>query len=102
MIAPSIVGQFPGNIYQLKTAMIKAGFDDVFEVAQGADITTRNEAKEFEERMAEGQNFMTTSCCAGYNQLLEKHLPEMKPFVSDTKTPLYYTAEIVKDKYQNA
>ncbi len=97
MIAPSIAGQFPGNIYQLKTAIIQAGFDDVYEVAQGADITANTEAKEFNERInEEGQNFMTTSCCAGYNQLIKKHLPEIKPYVSDTKTPLYYTAEIVK------
>ena len=99
MVAPSVVGQFPGNIYQLKTAMIKAGFDDVYEVAQGADITANTEAKEFVERMEEGQKFMTTSCCAGYNRLIEKHLPEIKPFVSDTKTPLYYTAEIVKKEF---
>ena len=96
MIAPSIAGQFPGNIYQLKTAIIEAGFDDVYEVAQGADITANTEAKEFLERMEEGQNFMTTSCCAGYNQFIKKHLQEIKPYVSDTKTPLYYTAEIVK------
>lgn len=96
MIAPSIAGQFPGNIYQLKTAIIEAGFDDVYEVAQGADITANTEAKEFLEHMEEGQNFMTTSCCAGYNQFIKKHLPEIKPYVSDTKTPLYYTAEIVK------
>lgn len=135
MIAPAIAGQFPGNIYQLKYAMIKAGFDDVYEVALGADITANNEAKEFAERMHvvnekasewlntwvnEGgyeeseqdgkdeleddntQNFMTTSCCAGYNQLVAKHMPEIKPFVSQTKTPLYYTAEIVKKEFPNA
>ena len=125
MAAPSIAGQFQGNIYQIKTAMLKAGFDDVYEVAQGADITARNEAKEFSERMKyvndknsdwltewtneggygeqeesnEDENhhrFMTTSCCAGYNQLVKKHLPEIKPYVSDTKTPLYYTAELIK------
>ena len=96
MVAPSIIGQFPGNIYQLKTAIIKAGFDDVYEVAQGADITANTEAKEFIERMKDGQNFMTTSCCAGYNQLIKKHMPEIKPFVSDTKTPMHYAAEIVK------
>ena len=133
MIAPSIAGQFPGNIYQLKTAIIKSGFDDVYEVAQGADITAKTEAKEFLERM-EGVNekksewlnawvneggygeeepnnerddekihsFMTTSCCAGYNQLIKKHLPEIKPYVSDTKTPMYYTAEIVKKEYPDA
>ncbi len=102
MIAPSIIGQFPGNIYQLKTAIINSGFDDVYEVAQGADVTANTEAKEFIERMEEGQNFMTTSCCAGYNQLIKKHLSEIKPFVSDTKTPLYYTAEIVKKEHSNA
>ena len=65
MFAPSIAGQFDGNIYQLKTALLKIGFDDVYEVANGADITTENEAKEFIERMNRGDKFMTTSCCAG-------------------------------------
>ncbi len=96
LIAPSIAGQFPGTMYQLKSAIKKAGFDDVYEVAQGADVTTHNEAKEFLERMEEGEEFMTTSCCAGYNQFIKKHLSEIKPFVSDTKTPMYYTAEIVR------
>ncbi len=99
MLSPAIAAQFPGNIYQLKSAMLKAGFFDVFEVAQGADVTTKKEAKEFEERIKDGKSFMTTSCCAGYNSLVEKHLPEIKPYVSNTKTPLFYTAEIVKDKY---
>ena len=109
MIAPSIIGQFPGNIYQLKTAIINSGFDDVYEVAQGADVTANTEAKEFTERMGvnekddeKARSFMTTSCCAGYNQLIKKHLPEIKPFVSDTKTPLYYTAEIVKKEHPDA
>ena len=131
MVAPSIAGQFPGSIYQIKSAIKKAGFDEVYEVAEGADITANNEAKEFAERMqgaddwlnewinegvdewghdvkmsdSEGekkQNFMTTSCCAGYNQLIKKHLPEIKPFVSETKTPLYYTAEIVKKEFPDA
>ncbi|MCD7779694.1 MAG: monomeric [FeFe] hydrogenase [Candidatus Gastranaerophilales bacterium] len=102
MFAPAIAGQFPGNIYQLKSAIKKAGFYDVFEVAQGADITTRNEAKELEEQLRSGQPFMTTSCCAGYNSLVKKHLPELQPFVSDTKTPLYYTSELVKEKYPDA
>lgn len=102
MIAPSIAGQFKGNIYQLKTAMIKAGFSDVYEVAQGADITTIKEGAEFEERMEKGEPFMTTSCCAGYNQLRKKHLTEINQYASDTQTPMYYTAEIVKQNHPNA
>lgn len=102
MFAPSAVGQFPGNIYQFKTALMKAGFSEVYEVAQGADITAQREAKDFKERMEKSNNFMTTSCCAGYNQFIDKHFPEIKPYVSDTKTPLYYTAEIAKNEYPDS
>ncbi len=102
MVAPSLVGQFPGTIHQLKGALLKAGFSDVYEVAQGADITIKNEAHEFDERMANQGPFMTTSCCAGYNQLVEKHLPEMKSFISTTKTPLYYIAQLLRERFPTA
>ena len=74
----------------------------MFEVAEGADITAVNEAAEFAERMERNEKFMTSSCCAGYKQLIKKHLPEIKPFVSDTQTPLYYTAELVKKKFPDS
>ena len=96
MVAPAIFGQLPCTPQQLKEAILSLGFTDVVEVAEGADITTKNEAAEFKERMEHGQAFMTTSCCAGYNELVEKHIPEIKPFRSETKTPAYYTSELIK------
>lgn len=102
MVAPAMFGQLPCSPAQLKEAILKLGFSDVYEVAQGADITTKTEAAEFVERLEDGAEFMTTSCCAGYNELVDKHIPEMKPFRSDTKTPMYYTAEIVKRENPDA
>ena len=102
MVAPAMFGQLPCKPQQLKEAILKLGFADVYEVAQGADVTTKTEAAEFEERLMKGAEFMTTSCCAGYNELVDKHIPEMKPFRSDTKTPMYYTAEIVKRENPDA
>ncbi|MGN0030530.1 MAG: monomeric [FeFe] hydrogenase [Candidatus Gastranaerophilaceae bacterium] len=102
MVAPAIMGQLPCTPKQLKSAIKKIGFYDVVEVAKGADITTKNEAAEFVERMEKGDKFMTTSCCAAYNELVEKHIPEIKPFRSETKTPAYYTAEIVKKENPQA
>lgn len=97
MLAPSIMAQLPCTPQQLKQAMLNLGFSDVVEVALGADITTKNEALEFKERVIDGDApFMTTSCCAAYNELVEKDLPEIKAFRSHTQTPAYYTAEIVK------
>ena len=102
MVAPSMFGQLPCSPKQLRQAILDLGFYDVYEVAQGADVTSRTEAEEFEERMIAGEEFMTTSCCAGYNELVEKHLPELKPFRSTTHTPMYYTAEIVKKEHPDA
>ena len=102
MLAPAIMGQMPCAPEQLKQGMLELGFYDVYEVAQGADVTSKTEAEEFEERLEDGAEFMTTSCCAAYNELVEKHIPEMKPFKSNTKTPLYYTAEIVKKEHPDA
>lgn len=102
MVAPAIMGQLPCTAEQLHTAIKQTGFSHVYEVAQGADVTTKNEAVDFVERMEGGAEFMTTSCCAGYNELIAKQLPEIKPFVSHTKTPLYYTAKIVKKEQKDA
>ena len=102
MFAPALIGHLPCSAEQIKAAFKKIGFFDVYEVAQGADVTAKTEAKDFEERLKEGAPFMTTSCCAAYNELVKKHLPEMKPYVSDAKTPLYYTAEIDKKEHPDA
>ena len=98
MLAPAIAGQFPGSLNALVGALKKFGFTDVIEVAVGADITTQKESAEFIERMEEGKPFMTTSCCPAYFRAAQVHIPEIKPFVSDTKTPMYYTAELVKQE----
>ena len=78
------------------------GFHDVLEVAEGAMVTTEKEGHELLEKIAEGQAFMTTSCCPSYIELVNKHVPEMEKYVSSTRSPMYYTARIAKKKYPDA
>ncbi len=99
MLAPAVLGQFGGTINNLIGAMKKLGFADVFEVAVGADITTQKEAAEFLERMEKGEKFMTTSCCPAYFRAAKTSVPEIAPFVSETHTPMYYAAELVKKEH---
>ena len=54
------------------------------------------------EKLEEGQKFMTTSCCPSYIELVEKHMTEMKPYVSTTGSPMYYAARIAKEKHPDA
>ncbi|MCD6234538.1 MAG: 4Fe-4S dicluster domain-containing protein [Candidatus Marinimicrobia bacterium] len=96
MIAPSLVGQFSASLGRVVTALKKLGFDDVTEVAGGAMETANHEAHEWESRMAQEDTFMTTSCCPAWVETVNKHLPDLKPYVSKTATPLHYTGERVR------
>lgn len=102
MLAPAVCGQFRASYGQLVTAVKKLGFTDVFEVAQGAELTARHEAEELGHVLESGQQFMATSCCPAWVELTEKHLTQLKPFVSETWTPMRYTAGLVRDKYPDA
>lgn len=96
LYAPAIASQFKVPSSQFEQALYSAGFDTVMEVALGADICAEKEAAEFEERMARGDRLMTTSCCSAYVRAVQKHVPELIPCVSETRSPMHYTAELAK------
>jgi len=100
--APSIMGQFNCETTKLVSALKMLGFHDVVEVALGAMETTINEAAELKERLESGQQFMTTSCCSAYVQTVDKHLNQLKPYVSHTRSPMFYAAKIARSRYPNA
>lgn len=102
VVAPSIMGQYDNDWQSIFSAIKQIGFEDVLEVAHGAMETTRREAAELKEKLEEGEPFMTTSCCPSYVNLVNKHIPAMKPFVSHTGSPMYYTARMAKEQYPGA
>jgi len=99
MVAPAILSQFKASSSQILNSIKTIGFDEVIEVAEGANITTENETKELLERLDDGAPFMTTSCCPSYMEFTEKHAPELKPFISHTHSPMAYTAALAKKRF---
>lgn len=102
IVAPSILGQFQSDAEKVYGALREVGFSDVIEVAQGAMATVEHESHELLEKLESGQPFMTTSCCPSYMELVDKHMPAMQQYVSESRSPMYYTARIAKDKYPDA
>lgn len=96
MYAPAIGAQFRAKPGQLEGALKAAGFGRVWEVAIGADITADKEAAEYAERMERGDKMMTTSCCPAYVRAVNVHVPELANCISETKSPMIYTAELAK------
>ncbi|HNX43698.1 MAG TPA: monomeric [FeFe] hydrogenase [Bacteroidales bacterium] len=102
LVAPAIAGQFRQDLGKIYSSILSAGFHDIVEVAEGADLTIANESAEWKERMAAGCQFMTTSCCPAFKELVKKHIPEMSDKVSSTPSPLCYAAEIARKRFPDA
>lgn len=102
ILAPSIQSQYKNPIGDIAEAVRRIGFIDAIEVAYGAMETTEREGAELHEKLESGQQFMTTSCCPSYIELVNKHLTEIKPYVSHTRSPMYYTAEMARAKHPEA
>ena len=68
VLAPAFVGQFGRQVApgQVKAALMKLGFTEVWEAALGADKAITQEAEEYTERVHKGEQFMTSSCCSAY------------------------------------
>ncbi len=101
-VAPAFVGQFGTTPAKLKAAMRILGFDDVVEVAIGADLCTVEEAHDFLENVPAKQPFMGTSCCPAWSVMAKKLFPEFKDYISMALTPMVITARMVKKQHPEA
>lgn len=118
-IAPAIAGQFgpaltPGK---MRSALQALGFEDVVEVAIGADLCTIEEAKDFaqevmgvspegtaaadgrEQETAKKLPFMATSCCPAWSMMAKKLFPQYSDCISMALTPMVLTGRLIKKQH---
>ncbi len=83
-------GQPPGtNISgHMFSALRELGFDKIFDVTMGADITTMAEAEELVDRIKnKGPLPMFTSCCPSWVKYIEFYHPELIPNLTTARSP---------------
>ena len=79
------------------TAMRMLGFDKVFDVNFGADLTIMEEAHELLDRVTnKGVLPMFTSCSPGWIRYVEYYYPELIPNLSSCKSPMQMFGATVK------
>ncbi len=104
-VAPAIAGQFgvKATLGKIKTALIKLGFDDMYEVAEGADLGCIAEANHYVHEVATGKlPFLLTSCCPAWAVLAKTQFPDFVQEVSQELTPMVATARKIKEKDPDA
>ena len=101
VVAPSVRGQFGARVSfeQLTTALLKAGFYRVEEVARGADMVAEEESGEFIRRIKNGDKLAITSCCPAFSELIHKNYPEQKRSICYSPSPMVKIGSAIKERY---
>ena len=98
--APALYGQFKHllSASQVLEGLLKMGFDDVFEVAEAADIVTRA----IRERMRniEREKYpIISSACPAIVRLIRVRFPELIPHIIDVRQPMEVAAMVAKQEF---
>ncbi len=79
------------------SAFREMGFDRVFDVNMGADITTIVEAKELVERIANNRDLpMFTSCCPAWVKYVEFYRPDLIKHLTTSRSPQIHSGGAYK------
>ncbi len=100
-IAPAVTGQFGEDFTpeKMRPAFKALGFEDVIEVAIGADLCALEEAKDFVESVPGKLPFMATSCCPAWSVMAKKLFPEYAQCISMALTPMVLTGRLIKKEH---
>lgn len=93
---------------KIVSALKMLGFDDVFDIDFGADLTIVEESEEFAQFMqkkwtsddpAVKNSTFFTSCCPAWVKFVQKVYPQFKSNISSCKSPQEITSTIAKTYY---
>lgn len=100
IVAPAFVGQFGRKVApgQVKAALLKLGFAEVWEAALGADRVITLETEEYAERVHKGEKLMTSSCCPAYVAAVHQEKSDLIPYISTTTSPMVQVATLIKSQ----
>jgi len=108
-VAPSVrftigeeFGSRPGENLekQMVTALRQMGFNQIFDTVFTADLTIMEESAEFIKRFTEKSKLpLISSCCPGWINFAEDHLPELKDNLSTCKSPQQMFGALLKSYY---
>lgn len=98
--APSLYGQFKKLVStsQVLDGLLKMGFDDVYEVAQGADIVTRA-IRERMRTIGKDHYPVISSACPAITRLIQVRFPELIPHIIDIRQPMELAAMVAKQEF---
>lgn len=96
--APALYAQFKGqnNVDGVLTGLIRMGFDDVYEVAKGAEICSLAIANKLTQT---DKKPLISSACPAVIRLIQVRFPELLENIVDVEAPMEVAAKIAKQEF---
>lgn len=86
---------------KIVASLKRLGFNHVFDTATGADMTVKEEATEFIERLRDNKNIpLFTSCCPAWVKYCENKYPELLPNISTCRSPMQMFGSVIHENYK--
>ncbi len=96
--APALYGQFKalGKVDRLLSGLKMMGFDDVYEVAKGAEICSKAIAKRLQTSEMKP---LISSACPAVVRLIQVRFPDLLANVVDVDSPMEVAAKVAKEEF---
>ena len=98
LVAPAIIGQFKPkySIAEILSAVKALGFDEVVEVAYGAEIV--GQALKYEYHAKRYPKPLISSACPAVVKLIQIRFPELTDNICRLKSPMAMTARLIRKR----
>lgn len=98
LVAPAIIGQFKPkySIAEILSAVKALGFDEVVEVAYGAEIV--GQALKYEYHAKRYPKPLISSACPAVVKLIQVRFPELTDNICRLKSPMAMTARLIRKR----
>jgi len=99
-VAPSFIANYDGaGIESIRKVLKTLGFADAEETAIGATMVKR----EYERILAAGEkDILISSCCHSVNLMIQKHYPEVLPYLANVLSPMLAHCKDIKRRHNGA
>ncbi len=101
-LAPSFPVAFhPTEPGRIVTALRRLGFSDVWEVAFGAELISREYARLIKEVLDAGRSVISSPCPAIVS-FVQKYMPRLLPLLAPIVSPMLAVARVIRRRYPSA
>jgi len=96
VVAPAVAANFPDKYLHLNSWLKSLGFDAIFDVSFGAELTVKTYLNHIEQNHPE---LVIAQPCPAIVTYIEIYRPELLPYLAPAHSPMLHTIRMIREFY---